>query len=130
MHVSLPPFFIASPLFPSHSHKNVIFLALTFQKHKYKGELSEHLGQDSVFLRMREHGLISFSDYIFLLTVLSCMSVCYCIDNVEKSYVWEFRGLKCQFLGSPCSSEVYFFDCFFSQFILHVRWNFLWLCLN
>lgn len=26
---------------------------------------------------------------------------------------WEFRGLKCQFLGSPCSSEVYFFDCSF-----------------
>lgn len=87
MRVSLAPFFIASPLYPSHSHKNVIFLALTFQKHKYTGELSEHLGQESVFLRMGEHGLISFSDYIFLLTVLSCMSVCYCIDNVEKTYV-------------------------------------------
>lgn len=41
------------------------------EKHQYKGELSERLGQESVFLRMGEYGLISFSDYIFLLTVLS-----------------------------------------------------------
>lgn len=41
------------------------------EKHKYKGHFSEHLGQDSVFLKMGEFGLISFSDYIFLLTVLS-----------------------------------------------------------
>lgn len=41
------------------------------EKHKYKGHLSDQLGQDSVFLKMGEYGLISFSDYIFLLTVLS-----------------------------------------------------------
>ncbi|XP_068707116.1 calcium uptake protein 1, mitochondrial-like [Montipora foliosa] len=41
------------------------------EKHKYQGLVSEQLGQDSVFLKMGEYGLISFSDYIFLLTVLS-----------------------------------------------------------
>lgn len=41
------------------------------EKHKYKGHISEQLGQDSVFMKMGEYGLISFSDYIFLLTVLS-----------------------------------------------------------
>lgn len=41
------------------------------EKHKYKGLLSDQLGSNSVFLKMGEYGLISFSDYIFLLTVLS-----------------------------------------------------------
>ena len=53
------------------------FVKCTFvdfkQKHKYKGHLSDQLGSDSVFLKMGEYGLISFSDYIFLLTVLSSM---------------------------------------------------------
>ena len=50
-----------------------MMLLISLQKHKYKGQLSDQLGQDSVFLKMGEYGLISFSDYIFLLTVLSRM---------------------------------------------------------
>lgn len=90
----------------------MIFLALTFQKHKYKGELSEHLGQDSVFLRMGEHGLISFSDYIFLLTVLSCMSVCYCIDNANSWVVLvpqKYTFLTVSFLSSSYTFAGIFF---------------------
>ena len=36
------------------------------------GSLSEsQLGGDSIFYHLGSHGLISFSDYIFLLTILS-----------------------------------------------------------
>ncbi|KAK3719415.1 hypothetical protein QZH41_015667, partial [Actinostola sp. cb2023] len=42
------------------------------QKHRYKGYEIEELDQgSSVFRKMGGYGLISFSDYIFLLTVLS-----------------------------------------------------------
>ena len=33
--------------------------------------LNENLGRDSIFYHLGSHGLISFSDYIFLLTILS-----------------------------------------------------------
>lgn len=34
-------------------------------------EPATHVSSDSIFYKLGEHGLISFSDYIFLLTVLS-----------------------------------------------------------
>ena len=33
--------------------------------------LNENLGRDSIFYHLGSHGLISFSDYVFLLTILS-----------------------------------------------------------
>ena len=34
-------------------------------------KLECHLGKDSIFYKLGQHGLISFSDYMFLLVVLS-----------------------------------------------------------
>ncbi|XP_031574950.1 calcium uptake protein 1, mitochondrial-like [Actinia tenebrosa] len=42
------------------------------EKHKYKGyQSNEFDNENSVFMKMGDYGLVSFSDYIFLLTVLS-----------------------------------------------------------
>ncbi|EDO46619.1 predicted protein [Nematostella vectensis] len=49
----------------------VYLCCCSFQKHKYSGYESQEIGENSVFMKMGDHGLISFSDYIFLLTVLS-----------------------------------------------------------
>lgn len=37
----------------------------------HKDTLSQDLSQDSIFYKLGSSGLISFSDYIFLLTILS-----------------------------------------------------------
>ncbi|KAK2568398.1 Calcium uptake protein 1 [Acropora cervicornis] len=56
------------------------------EKHKYKGHISDQLGQDSVFMKMGEYGLISFSDYIFLLTVLSRSVLSAHVNSGLKEY--------------------------------------------
>lgn len=42
-----------------------------FDLQRDQHETSSHISEDSIFYKLSEHGLISFSDYIFLLTVLS-----------------------------------------------------------
>jgi len=42
------------------------------------------LPADSVFYRLGQHGLISFTDYVFLLVVLSSMSfICNYVHNID-----------------------------------------------
>ena len=45
--------------------------------------LNENLGRDSIFYHLGSHGLISFSDYIFLLTILSTSRWVICSTQVR-----------------------------------------------
>ena len=59
------------------------------------GNLSEsQLGGDSIFYHLGSHGLISFSDYIFLLTILSTSRCFYgeflqLLESTVKTVQWQ-----------------------------------------
>ena len=52
-------------------YPDIQYLFLTPLFFRVNENLNENLGRDSIFYHLGSHGLISFSDYVFLLTILS-----------------------------------------------------------
>jgi len=54
-----------------------------------KDKVDSHLPSDSIFYKFGEHGLISFSDYMFLLVVLSskCNLSCLSLLSVKLACI-------------------------------------------